>query len=231
MKFNNWINNEKYIEYHRHAFIIIDGIVKKRVVYLLNYQEREDIISQVFEALIIENIEITNEKAFKYGYFLNFVRNKTNGCLNGKHKKRLQYSKNVPYHPEYKSFKEPEFLSKFNKYPKIKEIVEEKFINGEKWEIIEKKYNVCSKTINKQIKQIMEGNYKEKEVKPAIERRRHQGVAKYKDGKIEKLYHNITAVEADNFDRTMVSRICNGKTKTKKYAGYEWEFISKPVES
>ncbi len=59
--------------------------------------------------------------------------------------------------------------------------------------------------------------------------RTYKGVARIKDGKIDKVYESTISVKADGFHQSTVSASCNGnwrKITNHEYKGYFWYFIN-----
>lgn len=216
MRFKEFINNNKeYKEFCKYGHGILNKSFKGESNYLLNQEEKEDILHNIFEELSVKNDEITNIDSFKKGFFANYVWNKGVNYLNGKHKKRLFYPKAVNTNIKWQIYEESrEVLNKI-KDKKLKNILEDKFYNGLEFKDLQEKYNIANlNTIYKQAKKdIMntkKGNY--------------VGVARMLNGKIDKVYESVTSVKKDKFDVSRVCAICNGSYKGK-HKGFDWVHV------
>lgn len=218
MDFRNYIKKiGVYTNLCKYGHGILHKSFKGESNYLLNQEEKEDIISSVFEELVVKNDEITNVESFKKGWFANYVWNKGANYLNNKHKKKLLFPKlvnsNNPY-PEYIP-ESKEFLNRI-KDENLKEIIEDRFYNELNMKEMEQKYGIKK----------MENVYKrvKKEIK-GKEIQHYNGIARILEGKIDKCYHRIVDVEKDGFNRTTISKCVNGKLKSFYHKGYIWKYV------
>lgn len=219
MRFKEYINNEKtYKELCKYGHGTLHKSFKGQSNYLLNQEEKEDILAEVFEALSIKNDEITNVDSFKRGHFINYVWNKGTNYLNNKHKKKLFYPKAINTDIKWKIYEESkEILSKI-KDRKLKAILEDKFYNGLEFKDLQKKYNIANmNTVYKQAKIEIMG-------KEARSEANYVGVARMLKGKIDKLYPSVSSVKADKFDKSRVCAICNGTYKGQ-HKGFDWVYV------
>ena len=216
MHFKEYINNEKtYKELCKYGHGIIHKSFKGESNYLLNQEEKEDILAEVFEALSIKNEEITNLDSFKKGHFAQYVWNKGATYLNSKHKKRLHFPKVNSANLIWDEYKESKEVLNKIKDKKLKNILEDKFYNELEFKDLQEKYNIANlNTIYKQAKKdIMntkKGNY--------------VGVARMLNGKIDKVYESVTSVKKDKFDVSRVCAICGGSYKGQ-HKGFDWVYV------
>lgn len=217
MHFKEYINNEKtYKELCKYGHGILHKSFKGESNYLLNQEEKEDILTEVFEALIIKNEEITNLDSFKKGHFAQYVWNKGANYLNSRHKKKLFYPKVVNTNILYKEYstESKEVLNKI-KDEKLKNIMIDKFYNGLTNTELKEKHNIKSvdkiyKKVKKDIMNTKKGNY--------------VGVARMLNGKIDKVYESVTSVKKDKFDVSRVCAICGGSYKGQ-HKGFDWVYV------
>lgn len=215
MDFKNYIQKEGiYTNLCKYGHGILHKSFKGDSNYLLNQEEKEDIISSVFEELVVKNDEITNVESFKKGWFANYVWNKGANYLNNKHKKKLLFPKLVNSNNPYSEYipESKEFLDSV-KDENLKEILEDKFYNELNLKDLQQKYGIKRmETVYKQVRKI-----KEKDT--------YSGIARVLEGKIDKCYPRIVDVEKDGFNRTTISKCVNGKLKSFYHGGYTWQYV------
>lgn len=214
MIFKKYIENKGvYEKLCKYGHGILHKSFKGESNYLLNQEEKEDVIASVFEDLSVKNMEITNNDSFMKGYFSNYVWNKGASYLNSKHKKKLFYSKSIDF-----NIKDTEYIPESYKYlerithKKTKAILNDKFYNGLSLKELQKKYKITDLTNTYKIaKREIMGEYR--------------GIARVKDDKIDKVYPKIADVEVDGFNRTTISKCVNGKLKSNYHANYKWVYL------
>ena len=216
MHFKEYINNEKtYKELCKYGHGIIHKSFKGESNYLLNQEEKEDILSSVFEELSIKNGEIINSESFKKGHFANYVWNKGASYLNSKHKKRLHFPKVNSANLIWDEYKESKEVLNKIKDEKLKNIMIDKFYNELTNTELKEKHNIKSvdkiyKKVKKDIMNTKKGNY--------------VGVARMLNGKIDKVYESVTSVKKDKFDVSRVCAICRGSYKGQ-HKGFDWVYV------
>lgn len=237
MKFNEYIQTKGvYENLNNYGFGIIKrDFIKNNDKFLINQEEGEEILSRVYVDLLEKNPEII-QNTFKRGYFAKYVRFKTLGYINSKHKKRLVFGNKEALKDlkveEYKEYKRD--LSKISSYPELLTIYNDRFESLLSMKQVLKKNKITQHHYNlkmSKIKKLLQGQTvnirKEKttKIKMKVEEK-YKGVCRIDaTGNIDKVYPKMVDVEKDGLSRTMVSKIVNGKYKHRNYEGYDWWFI------
>lgn len=237
MKFNEYIQTKGvYENLNSYGFgIIKKDFTKNSDKFLINQEEGEEILSRVYEDLVKNNPEVI-EITFKRGYFAKYVRFKTLGYINSKHKKRLIFGNKESLKDlkveEYKEYKRD--LSKISSYPELLTIYNDRFESLLSVKQVLKKNRITQYQYDvrmSNIKKLLQGQTvkirqeKTTKIKMKIEEK-YKGVCRIDaTGNINKVYPKMVDVEKDGLDRTMVSKIVNGKYKHRNYEGFDWWFI------
>ena len=219
MRFKEWIEVEKnYKSCCKRGHHILQKSFRGESNYLLNQEEKEDIINDVFLELCDKNEEIINNNQFIRGKFSKYCRFKGMNYLNTGYKNKV-YTNKIP-NKSYKEYKEStDFIDKLPK-GKDKNILLDFFYNGLSVKQLKKKYKGFKNMSEIYDKYRGKKVYKTKK----LVKENWVGVARLKDGKLDKPYHSVSSVKLDGFDPSRVSAICNGKYKGL-HKNYEWVYM------
>lgn len=236
MKFNEYIQTKGvYENLYNYGFGIMNKFTKNSKSFVLNQEDDEEILSQVFEKMTVKNPEVI-EITFKRGYFAKFVYFTTLEYLNSNYKKNTvfagQGAGNIMIQEEYREYT-PNFTNLIP-YPKIFNLYTDRYILCIDKKTVLKTHKLTQdqyRGLMEQGKKLLQGQIvnirqeKTTKIKMKVEEK-YKGVCRIDaTGNIDKVYPKMVDVEKDGLSRTMVSKIVNGKYKHRNYEGYDWWFI------
>jgi len=233
MKFNEYIQTKGvYENLCNYGVGIIMRFTRKSNVFILNQEDNEDILSSVFEKIAVKNPEVI-EVTFKKGYFAKYVNFTTLEYLNSNYKKNTVFgtldTRKILSEEEYREYT-PNF-TKLKPYPNIFNLYTDRYILCidkktvlKTHKLTRDQYNLL-KTQGKKLLQGIPIQIGRKKKKMKIEEK-YKGICRIDaSGNIDKVYSKIVDVEKDGLNRTMVSKLVNGKYKHRNYEGFDWWFI------
>lgn len=232
MKFNEYIQTKGvYENLYNYGF----GIIKKFTQNSIFQQDGEDILGDVFEKLAKRNPDVI-QPTFKRGFFAKYATYTTLEHICSSYKKRTTFG-NVEgarnsADKEYEEYT-PNFINLIP-HPRIFNLYTDRYILCIDKKTVLKTHKLTQdqyRNLMEQGKKLLQGQpvnirqEKTTKIKMKIEEK-YKGVCRIDaTGNINKVYPKMVDVEKDGLDRTMVSKIVNGKYKHRNYEGFDWWFI------